>query len=57
MSRFQKIIADRYVGWTLEVPKEFAVFAREHSFRRDWNQEPLGLHTLFGRNRLKPKQR
>jgi hypothetical protein len=36
MIRFEKLTADRYKGWELSVPDEFAELVKEHTFRRNW---------------------
>jgi hypothetical protein len=59
MSRFEKISAARYAGWTLAVPDEFEEYAREHTFRRHWYRDGDWIKgfNLFDRNLLKPKER
>jgi hypothetical protein len=43
MSRFKKLTADRYEGWTLAVPVRFETLAKEHTFRSCW-YEADGAH-------------
>ena len=53
MSRFKKMTADRYQGFTLSVPEEFEEFVREHAFHSNWyydGDDETG-------NCLKPKDR
>jgi hypothetical protein len=55
MSRYEKITAGRYVGWSIAIPERFEKLAQEHTFRRHWycdRDEGLG-----GPNLLKPKER
>jgi len=55
LSRFEKITAARYKGWSLAVPDEFEGLAKEHTFRRHWY---LDFGKGFaGENILKPKER
>jgi hypothetical protein len=56
MSRFEKLTADRYAGWGLTVPEEFASLVTDHTVRRMWfRDESKG----FGRREmvLRPKAR
>jgi Poly A polymerase head domain len=39
LSRFEKITAGRYSGWSLRIPEEFEEFAKEHTFRRFWYRD------------------
>jgi hypothetical protein len=39
MSRFEKLTADRYAGWKLAVPAQFAELAKGHAMRRHWYQD------------------
>jgi hypothetical protein len=39
MSRFEKLAAGRYSGWTLMVPQEFAELGKDHAVRRAWFQD------------------
>jgi hypothetical protein len=55
VSRFEKITAARYKGWTLAIPDEFAGLAREHTFRRHWYAD--FTKGLGGESVLKPKER
>jgi hypothetical protein len=56
LSRFEKITAARYTGWSLTVPRKFEELAREHTFRRHWYED--GWDKYLGRgNILKPKER
>jgi len=55
LSRFEKITAARYKGWSLIIPREFEEHAKEHTFRRHWYR---GFVKSFdGENILKPKER
>jgi hypothetical protein len=51
LSRFEKITAARYAGWSLVVPNEFKGFTRERAFRRRW------VKGLDGESILRPKER
>jgi hypothetical protein len=55
LSRFEKITATRYAGWSLIVPSEFEALAREHTFRRHWYRD--SIKGFDGENILKPKER
>lgn len=55
MARFNKITANRYVGWTLEIPEEFADLAKEYAVRRHWYRDYA--KGPEGGNVLKPKER
>ncbi|HVI68271.1 MAG TPA: hypothetical protein VM910_37680 [Bradyrhizobium sp.] len=55
MSRFEKLTANRYQGWTLAIPKEFEGLAKEHTFRKHWYHE-FGKY-FEGKNLLRPKER
>ena len=55
MSRYEKIAAGRYSGWSLCVPDEFEELAREHAFRRQWYRD--GIKGFEGESILKPKER
>ena len=61
LSRFEKIAAARYAGWTLVVPEEFKAYAEEHTFRRHWYQHhETGDYYSKGfgsKSVLKPKER
>src|SRR5262249_50870182 len=55
MVRFEKMAADRFKGWSLNVPGEFEELAKEHTFRRHWYRDFVkGIH---GEDVLKPKER
>ena len=56
LSRFEKITAARYTGWSLTVPREFEGLAKEHAFRRHWYWDDFtkGIH---GKSILRPKER
>jgi hypothetical protein len=56
MSRFKKMTADRYQGYTLSVPEEFEEFVREHAFHSNWYYDYHDRDDAIG-NRLKPKDR
>jgi hypothetical protein len=54
ISRFEKITASRYEGWTLAVPERFRELAKEHAFRRNF----YSLEKCSGEhNALRPKVR
>ena len=55
MSRFEKITAARYAGWTLSIPEQFEELAKEHTFRRHWYRD--FVKGFDGQNILKPKER
>jgi hypothetical protein len=55
LSRFEKITAARYAGWSLIVPNEFEELAREHTFRRHWYRD--FIKGFDGESILKPKER
>jgi hypothetical protein len=55
MSRFDKITAGRYLGWTLAIPEEFKEFAKERAFREYFYWE--NIKGLDGEFVLKPKER
>jgi hypothetical protein len=55
MSRFEKITAGRYAGWSLSLPARFETLAKEHTFHRHWYHD--GVKGFDGPNVLKPKER
>jgi Poly A polymerase head domain len=55
MSRYEKITAGRYVGWSIAIPDEFETYVREREFSRRWYREYKGL--FGGESILKPKER
>lgn len=55
LSRFEKITAARYAGWTLNIPSEFEQLAKEHTFRRNWYRD--WVKGFDGESILKPKER
>ena len=55
MSRYEKITAGRYVGWSLAVPERFEMFAKEREFRRYWYRD--WIKGFDGESILKPKER
>ena len=55
MSRFEKITAGRYAGWTLSIPEIFEEYAKEHAFRRHWYRD--WVKGFDGEEVLKPKER
>jgi hypothetical protein len=57
MSRFRKITADRYAGWTLSVPQEFEELAKEYSFKQSWYREDNNTFPGASTQLLKPKER
>ena len=56
MSRFEKITAGRYAGWSLAIPDEFEGLAKEHTFREHWYRD-YSEGFDGGQNLLKPKER
>jgi hypothetical protein len=56
LSRFEKLTAARYMGWSLSVPIEFEDLAREHAFRRHWYRDCF-IKGFDGESVLKPKER
>jgi hypothetical protein len=61
MSRFEKITATRYAGWSLNIPSEFEELAKEHTFRRHWYRDSVDLawkpKGFESESFLKPKER
>jgi hypothetical protein len=55
MSRFEKITAGRYSGWSLNISSEFEDLAKEHTFRRHWYRD--SIKGFEGVSLLKPKER
>ena len=55
LSRFEKITAARYKGWSLSIPDKFEELAREHTFRRHWYRD--FVKGFDGEDILKPKDR
>jgi hypothetical protein len=55
MSRFEKITAGRYTGWSLAIPEEFEELAIDHTFHRHWYRDDA--KGFEGGNLLKPKER
>jgi hypothetical protein len=55
LSRFEKLTAARYMGWSLSVPSEFEDLAREHTFQRHWYRD--FIKGFDGESVLKPKER
>lgn len=55
LSRFEKITAARYKGWTLVIPSEFEAHAKEYTFRRHWYRD--FVKGFDGESVLKPKER
>jgi hypothetical protein len=56
MCRYEKITSGRYVGWSLDVPKQFEELVKEHAFRRHWYRDGIKGFEV-GENILKPKER
>ena len=54
MARFKKIIAGRYEGWALEIPKRFEGLAKQYAFHQHWQQVNKGL---FEPPVLSPRER
>jgi hypothetical protein len=58
MSRYDKITAGRYNGWSLSIPSRFKELAMDHTFRRYWYQDYDYCRKGFnGESVLKPKDR
>jgi hypothetical protein len=57
LSRFEKITAARYKGWSLNISGEFEELAKEHTFRRHWYRDELDSKGFGGESILKPKER
>jgi hypothetical protein len=59
MSRFKKITAGRYGGWSLVVPDDFEDLAEEYALRQHFYRDGgiLGLKGIVGKNELTPKPR
>jgi hypothetical protein len=55
MSRFEKITAGRYSGWTLAIPEQFEELAKERAFRRHFYRDDV--KGFGGEFVLKPKER
>lgn len=55
MTRFEKLTADRYQGWTIAIPKKFEDLAKERVFRQHYYEDDLGA--FVGKNVLRPKDR
>ena len=55
MSRFEKITAGRYSGWTLAIPQRFERLARERDFSRHFYRDYV--KGFDGEFVLKPKER
>jgi hypothetical protein len=55
LSRFEKIAAARFKGWSLSIPREFEEFAKERTFRRHWYRD--SVKGFDGKTILKPKER
>jgi len=56
VSRFEKITAARYKGWSLNVLSEFKDFVKDHTFRRHWYRDDF-IKGFDGQSVLKPKER
>jgi hypothetical protein len=58
ISRFEKITAGRYQGWSLVIPEEFEEYTKDHTFSRYWYRDSVkGFGDDGGENVLKPKER
>jgi hypothetical protein len=57
LSRFEKITAARYQGWSLVIPEKFEGYARERDFRRHWYRDYYYKGLVSGGNVLRPKER
>jgi poly(A) polymerase-like protein len=55
MSRFKKITAGRYTGWTLTIPDELKEFAKEYTLRQHWYRD--FTKGFAGHMVLRPKER
>jgi hypothetical protein len=55
MSRFEKITAGRYSGWTLAIPEQFEELAKEHTFRKLFYRDDV--KGFAGESVLRPKER
>jgi hypothetical protein len=55
LTRFVKITAARYKGWSLSVPDKFEELAKEYTFRCHWYRDYV--KGFDGENILKPKDR
>jgi hypothetical protein len=55
MTRFEKIVAGRYTGWSLAIPEEFEEYVKERTFRRHWYSS--FVKGLDGESVLRPKER
>jgi hypothetical protein len=56
LSRFEKITAGRYRGWTLAVPNQFKEYVKDRAFRHHWYRDFVkGFDG--GEMILKPKER
>jgi hypothetical protein len=55
MSRFEKITAGRYRGWTLAIPEQFQEFAKERALRQHFYRDYI--KGFDGEFVLKPKER
>jgi hypothetical protein len=57
MSRFERITAGRYAGWSLNIAGEFEEYAKEYTFRRLWYRDDYVKGCFGGESILKPKER
>jgi hypothetical protein len=55
MSRFKKISAGRYQGWTLAIPDRFEAYVKERALRSSWYRDLV--KGFDGEAILKPKER
>jgi hypothetical protein len=55
ITRFEKITAGRYQGWSLAVPEVFTEYAKDHTFRHHWFHD--FVKDFDGESILKPKNR
>jgi hypothetical protein len=55
MSRYEKITAGRYIGWSIAIPERLEALAREHTLRRHWYRD--WAKGFEGEQVLKPKDR
>ena len=61
MSRFEKMVKDRYAGWQLAVPKQFEAMAKEYALKRshyfDDETDMWMPREIVGKQMLSPKPR
>jgi hypothetical protein len=58
MTRYERLSAGRYQGWSVAIPDEFEAFVRERAFRHHWYRDFDGKgFAPQNMNLLKPKAR